>query len=85
MTAIQKAELKIKAAEEGSDTNAATKYLTRPEVLAIASEAIEYLHDRTCSGKQFREKEAKGAFRMRFKPPREKRLLYSRYSNDSQL
>ena len=29
--------------------------MTRGEVLAAASDAIEYLHTRTCSGRQFKE------------------------------
>ena len=31
------------------------KYMTRGEVLAIASDAIGYLHTRTCGGRQFKE------------------------------
>jgi hypothetical protein len=31
------------------------KYMSRGEILAAASDAIAYLHTRTCSGKQFKE------------------------------
>jgi hypothetical protein len=31
------------------------KYMSRGELMAAASDAITYLHTRTCSGKQFKE------------------------------
>jgi hypothetical protein len=40
---------------KGSFHQKNVKYLTRVELLQKTSDAIEYLHSRTCSGRQFKE------------------------------
>ena len=48
--------LSIKAGTGGiSHAVPEKKYMSRDEVLQAASDAIEYLHGRTCSGRQFKE------------------------------